>query len=88
MRDPGGWFASDEHRRVMAAVPPPGDEPQEAEALLEGRIVSDDFLDLDADELDEILLDLEADGHVKQLKKGWRLTASGFKVLTGPNKED
>jgi hypothetical protein len=34
-----------------------------------------------------ILHDLEADGHAKKLKDGWKNTQSGFDVLTGPPQE-
>jgi hypothetical protein len=85
--DPGGNFASDRHRRVMAAVPNPEDEPADNEEVFR-RTVADDFLDLTEDDLGEILADLEADGDVTQLKSGWRNTKSGFAVLTGPIAED
>ena len=85
--DPGGHFASDVHRRVMSNVPNPDDDPLDVVGLLEQRIAHDDHLDVDADELEDALKDLEADGHVKQLKDGWKNTASGFKTLTGPPKE-
>lgn len=82
--DPGGNFASDEHRRVMANVPNPDDEPLDVEGLLAERIAKDDHLNIEEDELVEILSDLEADGHVKKTKDGWRNTSEGFAVLTGP----
>lgn len=85
--DPGGVFASDAHRRVMANAPNPDDDPLSAEALIEERVSKDDHLDLEQDELVEILEDLEADGHVKQLKDGWKNTPDGFAALTGPIKE-
>jgi hypothetical protein len=85
--DPGGVFASDVHRRVQANVPNPDDEPLNVEQLLGERIAKDDHLDLTADELAEVLKDLEADGHSKQLKGGWKNTPDGFAALTGPVKE-
>jgi hypothetical protein len=85
--DPGGNFASDAHRRVMANLPNPDHDPVDEDALLK-RIEGDDFLDVDADELGEILADLEADGDATQLKDGWKNTKSGFAVLTGPIAED
>ena len=80
--DPGGDFASDTHRRVMAAVPTPDDELSVYE-----RVLGDTEVDLEDAEVDEILKDLEADGHVKQLKDGWRPTKTGYALLTGPPKE-
>lgn len=85
--DPGGVFASDAHRRVMANAPNPNEDPLSPEALLEQRIALDDYLDLSEDELTEVLKDLEADGHVKHLKNGWKNTPSGFVALTGPDRE-
>lgn len=80
--DPGGDFASDAHRRVMAAVPTAEDE-----LTVEERFAGDTELELSDDELQEVLKDLEADGHVKNLKDGWRQTKSGHELLTGPPKE-
>jgi hypothetical protein len=82
--DPGGNFASDAHRRVMAALPDPDQTALTAEELMEGRIANDDFLDPGEHELAEILADLEADGDVKQLKGGgWKSTKAGYDALTG-----
>ena len=39
--DPGGVFASDAHRRVMAHLPNPDDEPLTAADLIAGRINRD-----------------------------------------------
>lgn len=86
--DPGGVFASDAHRRVMANLPNPDDDPLSIDELLAGRVAADDFLDVDADELSEILKDLEADGDAKKLKDGWKNTKSGFEALTGPTASD
>ena len=86
--DPGGVFASDVHRRVMANVPNPDDDPVNSDGLLEDRVAKDDYLNVGYDELDEVLKDLEADGHVKKTKAGYKNTAAGFKALTGPNKEE
>ncbi len=82
MDDPGGDFASDAHRRVLAAVPQPDDE-----LTVEERAAGDTELDLSPEELEDILEDLEADGHVKQVKDGWRHTKAGHDLLTGPPKE-
>jgi hypothetical protein len=86
--DPGGVFASDTHRRVMANVPNPDDEALPVDELLAERVAKDDYLDLDARELTDALDDLEADGHVKQTKNGWKNTPAGFKALTAPPEEE
>jgi CBS-domain-containing membrane protein len=86
--DPGGVFASDAHRRVMANAPNPDDDPLSVEELLEQRVAKDEHLDIDRDDLEDVLKDLEADGHVKQLKDGWKNTPDGFAALTGPIKEN
>jgi hypothetical protein len=67
----------------MAAVPTP-----EMELSVEERVVGDTELDLSPEELEGVLLDLEADGYVKQLKDGWRSTKEGHALLTGPPKEE
>jgi hypothetical protein len=78
--DPAGDFSSDVHRRVLAAVPMTDDELTVYE-----RVLGDTELDLGDDDVDEILRDLEADGHVRQLKDGgWRHTKAGHDLLTGP----
>jgi hypothetical protein len=87
--DPGGNFASDTHRRTMAHLPNPDDDPLSVDDLVELRIGRDQhFPKFDgADEIAEVLKDLEADGHAKKLKHGWKNTADGFTVLTGPPDE-
>jgi hypothetical protein len=85
--DPGGVFASDAHRRVMAHLPNPDDDPLTVEALISERINRDThtLAHFDAaDEVVEVLKDLESDGHAKQTKDGWRNTPDGFDALTGP----
>jgi hypothetical protein len=86
--DPGGIFASDTHRRVMANVPNPEDDPLDVDGLVAERVNKDDYLDVGYDELQDVLDDLEADGHVKKLKDGYKNTAGGFAALTGPVKEN
>lgn len=81
--DPGGHFDSDDHRRVQAAVPNPDEDPKTLEEV-QVRVNEDDYLDLSQDETLEILKDLEASGHSKELKDGWRNTKEGFNLLTGP----
>jgi len=85
--DPGGNFASDAHRRVMANLANPDDDHISVEDLMV-RVERDDFLDLDVDEVVEILADLEADGDATKAKKGWKNTKAGWDALTGPTIED
>lgn len=90
--DPGGHFDSDPHRRVQAAVPNPDDPGMSVEELFERRIRRDTELNgqnvkgfvLYEDVLDEILADLEADGHSEKTEDGWKNTKEGFNLLTGP----
>lgn len=85
--DPGGIFASDAHRRVMAHLPNPDDEALSVDDLILERVNQDPHTLAhfdDAAEVLEVLKDLEADGHAKELKSGWKNTAQGFDALTGP----
>lgn len=89
--DPGGKFASDAHRRVMAHLPNPDDDPMPVEDLIDARINQDPHTLAhfsSADEVVAVLEDLEADGYAKKLKDGWKNTADGFEVLTGPPDEN
>lgn len=88
--DPGGIFASDAHRRVMAHLPNPDDDPINTYDLVADRINKDPHTLAHFDrarEVDEVLADLEADGHAKRLKHGWKNTPDGFELLTGPPDE-
>lgn len=88
--DPGGHFASDAHRRVMAHLPNPDDDPVSVEDLIVDRINKDPHTlahFADAGEVVGVLEDLEADGHAKKLKDGWKNTPDGFEALTGPPAE-
>ena len=88
--DPGSVFASDAHRRVMAHLPNPDDDPISVEDLIVERINKDPHTLAHfktADELVEVLKDLASEGHAKQLKDGWKNTADGFAALTGPPAE-
>lgn len=88
--DPGGVFASDAHRRVMAHLPNPDDDPISVEDLILDRINQDPHTlghFEDASQVLEVLTDLERDGHAKRLKSGWRNTPDGFDALTGPPDE-
>ena len=85
--DPGGNFASDAHRRVMAHLPNPDDDPISEYDLVVKRINADPHLLAhlgDAAEVVAILGELEEEGHAKQLKSGWKNTTEGFELLTGP----
>lgn len=85
--DPGNVFASDAHRRVMAHLPNPDDDPLSVEDLIVQRINRDPHTLAHFDNaagVAEILEDLESDGHAKQLKAGWKNTPDGFDLLTGP----
>lgn len=88
--DPGGRFVSDAHRRVMAHLPNPDDDPMPVEDLIVERINRDPHTLAhfsSAGEVADILEDLEADGHAKKLKDGWKNTPAGFETLTGPPDE-
>lgn len=81
--DPAGDFASDAHRRVLAAVP----DSSTKRSVYE-RVLGDTELDLEDVDVDEILKDLEADGHVTKTKTGWSHTKAGHELLTGPPKNE
>jgi hypothetical protein len=88
--DPGGTFDTDAHRRIMAHLPNPDDPPITVEDLILDRVNRDPNTlthFADATELIAVLEDLEAAGHAKHLKNGWRNTQSGFVALTGPPTE-
>jgi hypothetical protein len=88
--DPGGIFASDAHRRVMAHLPNPDQDPINAEDLIIDRINKDPHTLAhfdDADGVVKVLNDLETAGYAKHLKGGWRNTKDGFDLLTGPPDE-
>lgn len=88
--DPGGTFASDAHRRVMAHLPNPGDDPVSVDDLIADRLNGDPHTLVhftSADQVSAVLDDLEGAGHAKKLKSGWKNTAAGFELLTGPPDE-
>jgi hypothetical protein len=79
--DPGGVFASDTHRRVLGHLT---SDAMPAEDLLE-RMRPDVGTELDEqDELDEVLADLEADGHASSSASGWKQTKKGLDALNAP----
>jgi hypothetical protein len=88
--DPGGRFASDAHRRVMAHLPNPEDDPVLVADLIVTGINRDPHTHAhfkDADQVAAVLEDLKTDGYAKKLKSGWKNTADGFEALTGPPDE-
>jgi hypothetical protein len=87
--DPGGTFVSDAHRRVMAHLPNPDDDPVPVEDVIAAINTDPHTLKHfeSADQVADVLRDLEADGHAKKLKDGWKNTQSGFDALTGPPRE-
>jgi hypothetical protein len=71
----------------MAHLPNPDDDPVPVDVLIAERINRDPHTlahFTEADEVVDVLEDLEAAGHAKQLKNGWKNTADGFDLLTGP----
>lgn len=81
--DPGGNFASDTHRRVLAHLPTPGADATDVESFVQ-RLGGDTELNLGFDETGEVLADLEADGDASQSDGGWTQTDAGAEVLNGP----
>jgi hypothetical protein len=77
--DPGGVFETDVHRRVLGHL-----NEEEAQPLpeFELRIGSDQYTQIDSDEISEVLSDLEASGYAKSLNDGWKLTKRGHDALT------
>lgn len=74
----------------MAHLPNPDDDPMSVYRLIDQRINKDPHVLVhfeSAEEVEDVLADLEADGHAKQLKDGWKNTPEGFEILTGPPAE-
>lgn len=96
--DPGGVFASDVHRRVLAHLTTPdadsGWQPLPLVLRLAGDFDTpipplDDkgLADLDVGQakVEEILGELKAEGFVKRHKGDvWQMTPKGYEALTGP----
>jgi hypothetical protein len=83
--DPGGQFASDTHRRVLGHLSSPEDDYGWSNSSLVARMIPDVGTDItDTAEIDDVLNDLEADGHAENQDGIWRMTQSGFDLLTGP----
>lgn len=88
LADPGGNFNTDAHRRVLAHLPVPDDSPTTETSVLV-RLHEDPHTPVNsAEELSEVLSDLESDDLATQVGGDWRQTESGFDLLTGPNADD
>lgn len=81
--DPGGNFASDQHRRVIAQVAN-DDVTRVPFDLVVERVNADDHVDLSTEDVAQILQELEADGDVDKTDEGYDATAPGVEALTGP----
>lgn len=96
--DPGGVFASDIHRRVLAHLTTPDQDIGWAPLALVLRVNADPHLpfppvdgrglaDLDGGvkQITEVLGELKAKGFaVKHKGNVWQMTQKGFDALTGP----
>lgn len=82
--DPAGDFASDAHRRVLAAVPLPDADPLPFKDLVEWKLAGDVVLELTPVDVGAILTELKDAGYVKETKTGWRHTKVGHELLTAP----
>lgn len=85
--DPGGNFASDQHRRVMAQVANDDITRVPFEVVVQ-RVDADDQVYLTPEEVAEILKDLEAAGDIDKTDDGYDATAFGLEALTGPIASD
>lgn len=85
--DPGGNFATDAHRRVIAQVANDDVTRVPFELVVE-RVNADDQVDLSAEDVAEVLKELEAAGDVDKTEEGYDATALGFEALTGPIASD
>lgn len=82
--DPGGNFASNAHRRVMAVLGNDDEPSRKPFDLVLETVDADDQIDLDAEEVIEILKDLQADGDADHTDEGYDATEIGLEALTGP----
>lgn len=74
----------------MGHLPNPDDDPISVEDLIVDRINKDPHTLAhfgDAGEVTAVLKDLEADGHAKKLKDGWKHTPNGLEILSAPPPE-
>lgn len=92
--DPGGWFASDVHRRVLGHLAPPHEPYAWTAKGLFNRMIPDGSTNLQSvDEIQTVLQDLERDGHAARVsapdgREVWAMTQDGFKLLTGGIKNE
>lgn len=78
--DPGGVFATDAHRRVIGHLPTPTEERTSRDLLLV-RIGKDGGNPLnDAEDVDRILGELEAEGYINT-DNGLRMTEAGLEAI-------
>lgn len=81
--DPGGRFDSDTHRRVLGHLSLPEDDYGWSVEALVNRMVPDVGTSIvDADEMGEVLGDLEASGYAENQDGIWRMTQEGLDTLT------
>lgn len=96
--DLAGDFASDVHRRVLAALPLPGEGALDNLEDPRTGIVRDQHIltlgggqegdQLSLEEMEEVLKDLEADGHASKSQSGWKMTKAGHELLTAPPRHE
>lgn len=85
--DPGGVFASDQHRRLLGhladdPLPIQGDSPKTGLGL---RVSQDPNHGLDdVEQLESILGELAAEGYASEVKAGWKITKKGLDALQEP----
>ncbi len=97
LADPGGVFASDTHRRVLAHLPLPDADPMVVyddsssdvrtlrRSSLWHRLQPDVGTSFDDPaEVADVLADLEAEGFCSQTKAGWKMTKKGLEALNAP----
>lgn len=91
--DPGGRFTSDTHRRVLGHLSRPDEAQAWSIPALHNRMLPDVGTDIQShDELQQILAELETEGHAERVNVGneespaevWRMTKQGLELLTGP----
>lgn len=84
LADPGGIFDSDTHRRVLAHILEPGEEPISVENLL-ARMLSDgptQFTDIE--ELRQVCDELVDDGDAERVEGDYLMTSQGLQKLNDP----
>lgn len=84
--DPGGIFASDAHRRVLASVPHPDQDPITFDELM-GRLDQDPYVPVGTTQEEEtltLLEDLQKDGDIEKKDSGWQMTDAGSERIQAP----